>query len=351
MLDLQVVDDFIYEYFALVSVSKTGTHFHARCLLCGDSQKSLTKKRFHLDFNSGQPMYHCFNCHRSGSFLELYSSIKGMDISQAKKELFKYNPDYLIQKLSNRKKEKIVKEIKSENHNYIKDQSISDHGTQTGIMAKKWLMLLNDFRDSRKLSDEYELLYAYKGDYKGRIIIPIVDKHEDIIYFQARRPPKSSIDPKYMNPTIAKGSIIHNKHKFDRKKPIVVVEGLLDAMTIGSQGTTCLGAEVSDELMKEIMSLTDEYVILAPDNDNAGRVLMEKFMKGRKKVGRKSGVPPSKYAKKIRYFIFPKHLKECKDINMYSVNYGLGDIYSFILKNSYNWTEAHVKLHANKWIK
>lgn len=351
MLDLQVVDDFIYEFFALVTVSKNGTHFHARCLLCGDSQKSQTKKRFHLDFNNGNPIYHCFNCMKSGSFLELYMMIKGIDISQARKELFKYNPDYLIQKLSNRKKEKIVKEISTENHNYILDYSVSDMFPQPGVMGKKYLKLLNDFRESRKLSKEYELLYAFDGDYKGRIIIPIYDENKDIIYFQARRSPGSDLDPKYKNPTIAKGSIIHNKHKFDRKKPIVVVEGLLDAMTIGLQGTTCLGAEISDNLMKEIINLTDEYVIVAPDNDKAGIELMKKFMIGKERKGRRLNIPPSKYAKKVKYFLFPRKFKECKDINMYSVKYGFSDVFSFIVDNSYDWSEAYVKMHTNKWTK
>jgi len=49
MLDLQIVSDFVYENFERVSSSKNGTHFLARCLLCGDSKKSKSKRRFNLD--------------------------------------------------------------------------------------------------------------------------------------------------------------------------------------------------------------------------------------------------------------------------------------------------------------
>jgi len=68
MLDLEIINDFAYEHFENIAVSKNGMHFHSRCPLCGDSKKSSRKKRFHLDYNEGNPIWHCFNCNRSGSF-------------------------------------------------------------------------------------------------------------------------------------------------------------------------------------------------------------------------------------------------------------------------------------------
>jgi len=292
MLELQIVSEFIYEYFSLVTVSKNGTHFHARCALCGDSVKNPRKKRFHLDYNNGQPMYHCFNCEESGSFIELYCILKGVDIKQAKRELFKYNPNVLVQKLSRKKKDKIVEEISSENHNHILKKCVSDKNPPNGIMAEKWIGILKDFRESRNIPEEFTLLYAYDGEYKGRIIIPIYDEYGDIVYFQARKVPGSDVEPKYKNPTIKKGSIIFNKHKINPNYPIIVTEGLLDAISIGDQGTSCLGAEITDVFLKEVSKLTHKCIIIALDNDEAGMKSIVKFMLGKKEKGRKQDKKP-----------------------------------------------------------
>ena len=74
MPTLEEVNQFMFENFEKVGVSKGGTHFHARCALCGDSKKSKSKKRFHLQFHSEDCIvYNCFNCEQNGNFYKLYS--------------------------------------------------------------------------------------------------------------------------------------------------------------------------------------------------------------------------------------------------------------------------------------
>ena len=100
MLNLDVVNSFVMEFFSLVTDTKNGTHWHARCPLCGDSKKNIRKKRFHLDYNNGNPIWQCFNCGRSGSFLEIYSELKAISIDDAKNELYGF--DSLRDRLTNR---------------------------------------------------------------------------------------------------------------------------------------------------------------------------------------------------------------------------------------------------------
>ena len=68
---LKEIEQFMNKHFRHVRKTKKGTHFHARCVLCGDSKISLSKKRFHLDFNNGDPIWQCFNCEESGTYGEL----------------------------------------------------------------------------------------------------------------------------------------------------------------------------------------------------------------------------------------------------------------------------------------
>lgn len=338
MIDLDRVSEFVYENFQKVSVSKNGNHWLCRCPLCGDSKKSKSKKRFNLDYNGGNPIFHCWNCGESGSFLEIYSIIKGISIDDAKKELFEYNSDSLIQRLSKRKRKKVIKEINYETHNWIMDDCITLTSLVNGMLFIKYYEALEDFYETRKIDIRYNLGISYKGDYKGRIIIPIYDKNKDIVYFQARRVPGSDVFPKYRNPTLEKGEIIHNKNLFNKDKYIIVVEGLIDAFNIGNQGTACLGSYITEDFIKKLLQLTDKGIIIVFDNDEAGYNSLLKFIEGDKKN------PPNKYNKKVKYFLFPKKYSLCDDINSIRVNYNNVNFYNIIVKNSCSYYNTYTNL-------
>jgi hypothetical protein len=337
MLSLDFVSQFVYENLSQVTTSQNGTHFHARCILCGDSKKSLSKKRFHLDFNDGNPIYHCFNCSESGSFLQLYSQLKGLSISQAKKDLYKFNPNSLTQQLSQRRISKVVKEIEYADHSHIIEDCVSEDRVIDSIVYKSWVNILSEFRKSRFIPEQYELFLAYKGKYKGRVIIPVYDENGSMIYFQARRVPNTNVQPKYKNPTIKKGEVIFNKHKFKRDKSIVVTEGLIDAKMIGDQGTSCLGTEITNDFIKRLYSMTDENVVIAFDNDEPGSEALNKFMKD------------NKYSKRVFYFLTPPEYKDCKDINSCVVKRSsVEGIYEFVMKNSYSYPAAYTLSHIQR---
>lgn len=338
MLTLDYVSQFVMEYFSKVTISKNGCHFHARCVLCGDSKKSPSKKRFHLDFNNGNPGFHCFNCERSGTFLQLYSKIKGISIAQAKKELNKYDVEDLTQRLSTRKREKVLNEIEYEYHDYILDDCISECDRAECYIQQQYQKVLENFLTERKIPEGITLYIAIKGRYKNRIIIPVwIDGH--ITYFQARKI-HESMEPKYKNPTLEKGSIILNRDNFDPKNPIVVTEGLIDAFMIGKQGTSCLGAYISDRFMEELISLIDkENIILAFDNDIPGIKSLKKFMK------------ENIYAKSLKYFLTPYKYKRGKDLNKLVLLYNIDDVYDMIIENSYSYLRTSSMLQNEMWRK
>jgi len=135
-IPIQVISEFIYLHCQGVKTSKNGSHFHARCPLCGDSQKSLSKKRFHLDYNNGNPGYHCFNCGRHGSFIDLYSELKGISPFKARQEIIKFSdiPSILAKKLSQRK----PKEKEIINMNYILNDCIKYYASIDGYIQTQY---------------------------------------------------------------------------------------------------------------------------------------------------------------------------------------------------------------------
>jgi hypothetical protein len=170
-------------------------------------------------------------------------------------------------------------------------------------MENMYLKKLEQFYNSRKIPYEYKIYIAYKGKYKNRIIIPIFDEDNNIIYFQARRIPGSGITPKYDNPVAPKELCILNKHKFDKEKYIIVHEGLIDAFMVGKQGTSCLGKEISEELLQELFKLTNKGVIVALDNDTEAYKSLARFMR------------KNPMARKVKYFLYPKKFEGYDDIN------------------------------------
>jgi len=338
MIDLHVVTQFVLENFQQVDIKNNGTHFLCRCPLCGDSKKNPYKKRFNLNWNVGNPGYHCFNCGERGNFIKIYSLIKGISYENAQKELFKYDKKNIKTRISTYRNRPILKdkkEIEENNFNWILHKSYGIDEIQDGILKKKYISELNKFYDSRKIPKKYNIFICYEGKYKNRIIIPIFNEEGDVIYFQARSIPGSNIEPKYDNPPSPKELCILNKNKFDRNKSIIITEGIIDAYMIGDQGTTCLGKEIKDDFIEHLLKLTNKNIVISLDNDSEGYKSLFEFMK------------KSKYKQKVKYFIYPSDYSMCDDINNIVTVKKNVDVYDMIMANSVDYFNASIQLKIN----
>ena len=334
MIDLGFVSEFVFQHFEGVKVQ--GTHFLARCILCGDSKKSDFKKRFNLDWNNGNPGYHCFNCGRHGSFVQLYSILKGISEEEAVKEIFKKKINWDTASIKNKCSTRILDVpecLPIENFNHIIKDCFDINSNPDSIISKALIEALKKFYADRKINVVNHRMYvAGNGEYKNRIIIPIYDVNDNIIYFQARRIPGTKKDPKYKNPISPKELIIMNEHLFDHTKPIVVTEGIIDAWMIGNQATTCLGKEISEAFLDHLFKL-NKKVIIALDNDVEAKRALRKF------------INENKYSQKCKYFLYPFEFNKFKDINNIVVENDINfDMYDIILKNSCDYSTAYTKL-------
>ena len=164
MIDINKVSEFVNENFINIVSSNNENHWIFRCPLCGDSKKSKSKRRFNLDYNNGSPIYHCWNCGESGSFLSLYSKIKGISINESKSELYNYNSDFLKRKIQ-KKSNKIIKIKKKYNYNWIMNDCFTLKNKVNSILYSKYYKILLNFYKLRKINIKYNLGISYKGDY------------------------------------------------------------------------------------------------------------------------------------------------------------------------------------------
>lgn len=336
MLSIEDVHEFMYEKCDKVTTSYSGTRFHCRCPLCGDSQVSESKKRFHLEYMDDDCRYNCFNCNSSGNFYKLYSILNGVDKKEAWKKFHEYNAKSIRTKWlkSNNPKEE-PKEIQ-DNFNWIRDHCIfiDDDPDESGFMYRKYYDLLKKFIDDRKINTDVYI--CTDGRYKDRYIIPIFE-NGDIIYFQARSIYKDA-ENKYLNPSAEKQNIIFNKDKFIKGNPIFTAEGVIDAQSINNNGTCCLGKTITDEFLSKLYEYSDDIYIVF-DNDESGYIALSNLIK------------TSEYRNRLKYFLMPKHYIQYKDMNQLKCSVDDIELDKFIISNSYSKEMIKVRLVMDKYRK
>lgn len=130
----------------------------------------------------------------------------------------------------------------------------------------------------------YGIGYCMKGKYEDHVIIPSYGENNILNYFVAR-----SINPKayrkYTNPDVSKDCIIF-ENLINWNEPIILCEGVFDAMAIRRNAIPLLGQNISPTLMKKIITspVPDIYIVL--DRDAVKRALKhcETFLNMGKRV-------------------------------------------------------------------
>jgi hypothetical protein len=312
-----------------VDFINTNGYFKCKCPVCGDSKKSRNIRRLKISQYHDTWMCYCWNggCDVQGiNIFSLYSDITGISYLQAKKELIEpvYDSRIVKKKMSSSKETLQADDTKTVE---ILDLDIDKDCLKVSSIPnsrieERFHKALLSFIKERKIP--IECFVAISGRYQGRIIIPIYIKGK-LVYFQGRAI-SDSIENKYLNPYVEKGHIILNIDKFNVDMSIIVTEGSIDAYMVDyNQGTTSLGAVISDDLLEILLDHTDKDVIVAfdnPDIDKSGYTTIMKMIKD------------SKYGKRVKYFLMP--YKDIKDLNDLKVKKGIENIYQFVLDHSHS---------------
>ncbi len=327
MVERYLVESFLYTHCN--KVKRNGDGYVMRCPICGDSKKNPNKRRCHVDYyvKYDEWTYTCYNggCPEpSGNIQSLYSHVLGVPWKEANDLLTekKYDAKKIIKKLD--KKRVFVDDVDETNDtlDLDLDDCICLFDKPDGRIQKKYHQLLKEFYISRQIPTRRNVMISHSGKYKNRFIIPVYE-NGDLIYFQGRAI-NNDMTQKYFNPDVVKEDIVLNKESFDPEKFIIVSEGLIDAFMVeDDQGTTCLGASVSDDFLEKIIPLSNKGVIIALDNpkiDESGYGNYRKL------------VEESKYSKKLWYFFMPDNVtKDLNDLKLSDKNI---NIYEFVVNNS-----------------
>jgi DNA primase len=157
------------------------------------------------------------------------------------------------------------------------------NASQTSVVAN----LVKKYLYERGLTDidfiKYGIGYCTTGEYGGRVIIPSFSESGALNFFIARTYDGNYF--KYKNPEASK-DIIFFENLINWNAPIILCEGVFDALAIRRNAIPLLGKSVSNALYKKILTSNVHDIYIALDTDARVRALeiAEKFLNQGKRV-------------------------------------------------------------------
>ena len=124
----------------------------------------------------------------------------------------------------------------------------------------------------------YNLGYCQSGKYNNRIIIPSYDSKGQLNYFVGRDFYSSNF--KYMNPPNVAKDVIGFDLYVNWSLPIILVEGVFDAMSVKYNSIPLFGKTILPKLYKKIVEkkVKDIFIILDSDAFDDAIRMTEKFV-------------------------------------------------------------------------
>lgn len=180
--------------------------------------------------------------------------------------------------------------------------------------------LVKKYLYERGLTDndfiKYQIGYATTGTYGGRVIIPSYSGSNQLNYFVARTFDGNYF--KYKNPEASK-DIIFFENLINWNAPIILCEGVFDAMAIRRNAIPILGKTISPSLYKKILTstLTDIYVALDTDARNRALQIAEQFLNQGKRVFLID--LPDKDPSEMGFKAFTEHIQSAQELDLSSI--------------------------------
>tara|TARA_Y100001938_G_scaffold145740_1_gene223069 strand:+ start:624 stop:1565 length:942 start_codon:yes stop_codon:yes gene_type:complete len=213
----------------------------------------------HMSINVENGLWRCFKTGETGNFIRLYVLMEKCSYAEAKVNLAfeQFNEGRKIRKPIRFDTNKIKSNIEG-----AKDfEFVEGHP-----FAKK------------RMVPDAKFMLAKHGPYKGRLIIPFINRKGRLFYFQARA--LGDEMPKYLNCKDLKSSQVLYPYDYSSYEPLYVTEGVFDCLSlqqIGLNATTTLSCYTSREQMLQL-SQYQGSLVCAFDSDEAGQKGRDKFL-------------------------------------------------------------------------
>lgn len=163
---------------------------------------------------------------------------------------------------------------------------------------------------------KYGIGYCTSGDFGGRVIIPSYSESGTLNFFVARTYDGNYF--KYKNPEASK-DIVFFESLINWNAPIILCEGVFDAMAIRRNAVPILGKSVSTSLYKKLLTSNTRDIYIALDIDARDRALQmaEKFLNQGKRVFLIN--LPDKDPSEMGFKLFTEYVQSAQELDISSL--------------------------------
>ena len=245
---LKIVRDILGEY------RQSSNEFLFHCPFCGHHKKKMS-------VNFGINAYKCWVCDTRGK--NIYRLVRKFGNYQQKQKWLELDGRLDLAEFDNMFMEMNDEEI--EQVTDLPPHFVSLCNKHLPISSERPLQYLYDRGVTKEDILMWKIGYCTEGRYGGRIVVPSFNNSGNLNYFIARSYVGHKM--KYLNPPISK-NIIFNELFVDWDEPVVLVEGLFDAIVAGQNAIPILGSTLREESkLFQAIVLNDTPVFLALDDD------------------------------------------------------------------------------------
>tara|TARA_A100001015_G_scaffold179887_1_gene200071 strand:- start:1573 stop:2508 length:936 start_codon:yes stop_codon:yes gene_type:complete len=238
----------------LGSSRKSRDEYLFTCPFCNHHKKKLS-------INFGKGYWKCWVCDTRGK--NIYRIIRKFGTYQQRQKWLE-----LEGRLDLNEFENIFSEMKNEKDEQIinlPDEFISLCNKRLPRSSRRPLLYLKARGITKSEVLKWKIGYCDSGRYSGRIIIPSFNSGGDVNYFVARS--FVGHKQKYLNPPAEK-DVIFNQLSVDWDSPVILVEGVFDAIVAGENAIPILGSTIRDTTkLFQAIAINDTPVYLALDAD------------------------------------------------------------------------------------
>jgi len=229
--------------------SKTTMDYAFYCPVCKHHNPKLI-----VNIRSGQ--YNCWTCHPPTKGKTPVSLFKKIDAPTERviemKSYFKNDNT----KIDSVKPNKVT----------LPEEFISLSNPDKSLECRHALAYLKKRKITLQDIQKYNIGYCKTGRYRNRIIVPSYDKDGNINYFIAR-----SFEPdpvrKYDAPSCNKTELIGLEYFVNWSIPVILCEGIFDAIAIKRNAVPLFGKTIPQSLMLKLVESEVKTVYLALDKD------------------------------------------------------------------------------------
>jgi len=248
--------ELLISVFGEGNLSGDGKDIAFFCPVCRKSPKSKKKRKLSIEIETG--VYHCWVCESKGKSLTWFVKKNVPEF----KDLDRMREYFGGEKSAEKEEEEFILQL-------------PDDFKLIALSSSPIANVMRDYLFDRGMNEEdlyrFKAGYSLEYNFKDRVIFPSLDNNLELNFYVTRTISEEVKFAKYRNCDASKKDIIFNEHLIDWSEPVILVEGIFDAVKAGKQAIPVLGSwvDMSYYVFKKIVqNKTDVILGFDPDVKN-----------------------------------------------------------------------------------